>query len=120
MELHDAPGGEDFPHPYINQGEAAGPYSHLQDPSGVGPGKDFTANQIETIYAENMRRNNGVLRSDSSGTELVRSVRDVAGQSNPPNAAQVDLITPKDKGGSNSYSNAQVLSFKENRRKSNS
>ncbi|NJL33335.1 MAG: hypothetical protein HC893_05085, partial [Chloroflexaceae bacterium] len=100
-------------------GSGGGPYSNLEDPSGVGPGKDFTPAQKRKIIQENRVRNGGVVRSDLSGEELVKPQKSQKGTSPPDNEWQIDHITPKDQGGSNSYKNAQVLSRKENRAKWN-
>jgi len=102
-----------------------GPYSHLKDPKSVGEGKDFTAAQKKKIYEENKKRNNGILRDDETGEALVPSKKSQKGVKPPQNEAQVDHIipkkprTPEQKPGTNSYSNAQVLSRKNNREKSN-
>lgn len=97
----------------------ARPYAHLQDSKSVGPGKDFTAAQKRNIIQENMKNNGGVVKSDSSGEVLVKPSKSQRGVTPPQNEWQIDHIVPKDKGGLNSYSNAQVLSRKENREKSN-
>jgi hypothetical protein len=102
-----------------------GPYSHLGDPGNVRPGNDFTALQKKNIYDANRKANNGVLKSDISGKELVSPQKSVKGVTPPKNEAQIDHITPRNPldpniyPGTNSYGNAQVLSREENRLKSN-
>jgi len=99
--------------------EVAGPYSHLADPPGIEAGKNFSPKQKEDILTENRSRNGGVVRSDLSGTELVQPQKSMRGVTPDPNEWQIDHKVPKDKGGNNSYANAQVLSRQENRAKSN-
>jgi hypothetical protein len=88
------------------------PYAHLQDPPSVGAGKEFSATQKNTIIEDNLSRNNGVVRSDLSGNILVKPQQSQRGVTPSPNEWQIDRIEPKSQGGSNSYSNAQVLSRK--------
>ncbi|GHT11348.1 hypothetical protein FACS1894170_04800 [Planctomycetales bacterium] len=62
---------------------------------------------------------NGALTSDKSGRTLTpaqKSQKDVTPSSNE---VQIDHILPKSKGGTNSFSNAQILLRMENRLKSN-
>ena len=94
-------------------------YSHLQDPSNVGPGKDFSARQKQQILDVNRSANGGVVRSDLSGQVLVQPSKSMKGVTPAPNEWQIDHITPKSAGGTNSFSNAQVLSRYENRMKWN-
>lgn len=104
---------------------AGGPYSNLADPPSVGPGKAFTQAQKANIYQQNLDANGGVLRSDLDGEELVMPSKSQAGVTPPSNEAQIDHIDPRVPSdpdvepGSNSYSNAQVLSRLQNRIKSN-
>ena len=109
--------GNDFIEPTSGQKNNKGPYSYLSDPEDVGPGKDFSKSQKSTIIQEKMNRNGGVVRSDLSGTALVRPEKNQKGIVPNPNEWQIDHIIPKRAGGTNSYSNVQVLSRYENRLK---
>ena len=94
-----------------------GPYSNLTDPPDVAPGKNFTASQRSQIIQQNQTRNGGVVRSDLSGIELVQPQKSMKGVTPSPLEWQIDHIIPKSAGGTNSFSNAQVLSRLENRLK---
>jgi hypothetical protein len=103
-----------------------GPYSYLksEDPPNVAAGKNFTTAQKARIIAENRKRNkdeNGIGRvtSDDSGKQLVIPKKSKKGVAPLPHEWQIDHIIPRDRGGNNSYANAQVLSRRENRSKSN-
>ena len=65
-----------------------------------------------------MKRNGGVVRSDGDGRILTRPSKSSKGVTPNPDEWQIDHIYPKSLGGSNSNSNAQVLSRQENRLKS--
>jgi RHS repeat-associated protein len=101
------------------------PYSHLKDPSTVGPGKDFTPSQKRKIIEENRRMNGDVVKSDESGTVTTKPQKSQKGVTPDPNEYQIDHIDPKNPSdpsatpGTNSYSNARVLTRAENRAKSN-
>ena len=68
---------------------------------------------------ENRNRNGGVLKSDLSGKRLDNPTRSRKGVKANMNQAEIDHIQPRSKGGTNSSSNAQVLSKEENLKKGN-
>ncbi len=105
-----------------------GPYSHLQDPPGVGPGLLVTAAQRRAIAQDNLLRNQGQLRSDSTvdpHSALVPGQKSQRGVTPLPNEAQIDHIqpvTPADPNappGWNSFKNLRIISREMNRAKSN-
>lgn len=104
---------------FSNKPKKTPPYSHIPDIPNVGKGKKFTKKQKEKLIEENMKKNNGIVKSDLSGKTLVKPVKNTKGFTPLPNEWQIDHINARSKGGSNSYSNAQILSRKENRDKSN-
>jgi hypothetical protein len=102
----------------VPSGPLGGPYSYLVDPPNVGPYQPFTAAQRKRLFAESKMINQGVLRSDQSGVKaVVVGSRPQRGVTRPANEAQVDHIVPLSKGGTNSFSNAQILTREENLRK---
>ena len=97
----------------------------MKDGSCVGSGKPFTATQKAKIIRENMRQNKGRVRDDVSGRYLAKPQRLKKGVKPIPNEYQVDHKKPRKPSnpavapGTNSYSNAQVISRDANRKKSN-
>ena len=95
----------------------------LKDSRHVGTGKKFTAKQKELILDANRKANGGYLRSDIDGTILDAPVQSKKGVKANMNQAEVDHVNarnPKEGAkGSNSYSNAQLTSKKQNIKKSN-
>jgi hypothetical protein len=105
-----------------------GPYSNISDGTKVAPGRHFQPKQKENILEENMKRNNGVIRSDNPldpwyGKDLVPPPKGPfkPGKYPPvdPNQAQIDHIVPRigpdgKPLGTNSYGNAQVISAEYN------
>lgn len=59
------------------------------------------------------------MRSDLSGKKLDMPVQSRKGEKANMSQAEIDHVNPKSKGGTNSFSNAQVLSKEENLKKSN-
>jgi hypothetical protein len=95
-----------------------GPYKDIPDLPNAGV-KDFTPSQKAKIIEANKARNGGVVKSDISGMELTPPTKSQKGVTPSPTEWQIDHIKPIDQGGTNNYSNAQVISRSENRAKSN-
>ena len=94
-------------------------YASMTDDEPVGPGKDYSTTQKEKVRQKNKDNNGGKLMSDDKddpwyGKELVEPIKGKQTPGNyapaPKNQAEVDHIFPKSAGGSNSYSNARVVS----------
>jgi phage-related protein len=90
-----------------------GPYAGTPDPADVVPFGEFSSSQKRAILNQNMANHGGVLMSDCVPGEVLHDL-----DPNDPLKANVDHIYPRAKGGSNSYSNAQVISRQDNIRKS--
>ena len=106
----------------IKSGRTTNPYAYLEDGPNVGEGKNFTAAQKQKMLEENMKRNGGVVKSDNPNDyfeTLTKPQKSQKGVTPSPDEWQFDHIIPKDKGGTNSYSNCQIVSRKFNREKWN-
>lgn len=106
----------------IESGKTTNPYAYLEDGPNVGEGKNFTAAQKQKMLEENMKRNGGVVKSDNPNDyfeTLTKPQKSQKGVTPSPDEWQFDHIIPKDKGGTNSYSNCQIVSRKFNREKWN-
>lgn len=86
----------------------------MKDSKFVGEGKNFTAAQKKNIINENIKNNGGVVKSDLSGVGLVKPQKSTKGVTPSPYEWQIDHIKATNNGGTDSYSNAQVLSRQEN------
>ncbi|RQO73955.1 hypothetical protein DBR43_00675 [Pedobacter sp. KBW06] len=84
----------------------------------IKEGKDYSKAQKDKIYELNKQHNDGLLRSDLDGTVLEPSQKSVSGVTPSQLEGQVDHKYPRSQGGKNSFENAQVLSRKQNRDKS--
>jgi len=83
-------------------------------------GAVYDQTRKKAVYTENRNRNNGVLRRDKTGKVLETPSKSVKGVKPPVNEAQVDHILARAHGGTNSFSNAQVIERSVNIAKSNS
>jgi hypothetical protein len=82
-------------------------------------GRKFTPAHRARLLEANKRANGGVLKSDISGKILDSPVQSRKGVKANMNQAEVDHKIARSKGGTNSSSNAQIISKEENLRKSN-
>lgn len=82
-------------------------------------GKDFTLRQRREALELNKAKNGGAVKSDASGTPLVKAGKSRRNVTPDPKEWQLDHKVPKSCGGTNCSSNIQILSRKENRDKSN-
>lgn len=80
----------------------------------VGEGLKTTSAQRTRILQANKAANEGVLKSDTSGKVLDALKVIKKGEKANMNAAEVDHVEARSKGGPNSYKNMQVLSKREN------
>ncbi len=94
-------------------------YSSIKNPKNVAEGKEFTLRQKREALELNKAANGGVVKSDLSGTTLVKPQKSQRGVTPDPNEWQFDHKVPKSCGGTNCSSNLQILSRQENRAKSN-
>ena len=70
-------------------------YSSIENPPNVGPGKEFTLRQKQEALELNKAANDGVVKSDASGTVLVKPQKSQRGVTPDPNEWQFDHIHHK-------------------------
>jgi chromosome segregation ATPase len=82
-------------------------------------GKRFSQSLKRKVRELNRQKNDGKLKSDKSGVELIQPQQHTKGITPPSNEAHVDHKHPRSKGGESTIENAQVLSRIENLKKGN-
>jgi len=94
-------------------------YSHIGDPKNVTASTKPTPRQVREMKEANRAQNEGTLRDDVTGEEMVDSAKSQRGVTPPSNEAQVDHINPVDAGGTRTQSNLELRTRQNNRQKSN-
>jgi hypothetical protein len=93
-------------------------YSGIPNPSDVTKSKP-TPRQVQEMKRLNRRQNEGLLRDDVTGEEMVDSAKSKRGIRPRSNEVQVDHVKPVDAGGTREQSNLLLRTRKNNRAKSN-
>jgi hypothetical protein len=95
-------------------------YSALKNPKDVTTNTKPTPRQVRQMKEANRAQNNGELRDDVTGEEMVDSAKSQSGVTPPANEAQVDHVTPQSKGGTRAFDNLKLRTRQNNRAKSDS
>jgi len=77
-------------------------------------GKELTQNEMNSIIAENMKQHGGVIKSDLTG-KIIQMPK--AGIPTSMSDVVIDYVVPLALGGTNDFSNIQILSKEEALRK---
>ena len=85
---------------------------------GTRAGKPFTRKGKREVRKANRAKNDGRIKCENCGVRTVRSKQSTTGVTTPRNAAQVDHVYPKSRGGDGSPGNGEILCRKCNGAKS--
>ncbi len=88
-------------------GKKGGPKSDIK--GGDRSGKDFTKSGKDKVRNDNASKNDGQMKCENCGQDVVPPKQHQKGVTPPSNEAHVDHIDPKSKGGAGSPENGQVL-----------
>lgn len=91
-------------------------YGHIPSPKNLTKTKP-TPRQVREMKKANRKHNDGVLRDDVTGENMVDSKKSMKGVTPAPNEAQVDHIKSIEKRGTRAQKNLQLRTRKNNRDK---